>query len=436
MDKIGLVIGIKEYDHISSLGNTDNDALDISNFLKETGFKVTTLLNPTQRELIESITKFKTEITKDTISVVYYAGHGIQLEGENFIVPKDANIKISEEIPYFCIHASDCLPRQSDQLNNIHILILDACRNNPFKTGLRSPQIGLAKMEAPLGTLIAFATSPGNASIEREGERNGIYTQHLLTHLKTPNLSLERVFKNTRTDVIASTNGKQVPWEESSLHGEDFFFIKVPTALNLFIKKELIFAYKSLTEEEIEMSIIEGNDVRKELVPFSKATKIFKEQYNIHKATIHPRDAFMVLFNLQKIIFAAYKFIMITSTIDFKELDKMVVQHSKELSDSDISSYQKIILTMQHYGSIFHFNDKFGNFNSIQRQVEKHFWTGFKLDGDILKNQKKIMDDLEFVRTNEIHLNEIIDCDILIVVMNEFFENKTSHNSTLPKAGH
>ena len=196
MNRIALVIGIKEYDHISSLGNTDNDALDISNFLNETGFKVTTLLNPTQRELIESITKFKTEITKDTISVVYYAGHGIQLEGENFIVPKDANIKISEEIPYFCIHASDCLPRQSEQLNNIHILILDACRNNPFKTGLRSPQIGLAKMEAPLGTLIAFATSPGNASIELEGERNGIYTQHLLTHLKTPNLSLERVFKN------------------------------------------------------------------------------------------------------------------------------------------------------------------------------------------------------------------------------------------------
>lgn len=436
MDRKALVIGIKEYDHISSLGNTDNDALDISDFLKETGFKVTTLLNPSQRELIESITKFKTEITKDTISIIYYAGHGIQLEGENFIVPKDANIKISEEIPYFCIHASDCLPRQSEQLSSIHILILDACRNNPFKTGLRSPQVGLAKMEAPVGTLIAFATSPGNASIEREGERNGIYTQHLLTHLKTPNLSLERVFKNTRTDVIASTNGKQVPWEESSLHGEDFFFIKVPTALNLFIKKELFFAYKSLTEEEVEISIIEGNDVVKELVPFSKATKIFKEQYGIHKATIHPRDAFMILFNLQKIIFASYKFIMITRNIDFKELDKMVVQHSKELSDSDINSYQKIIITMQHYGSIFHFNDKFGSFKSIQRQVEKHFWTGFKLDGDILKNQNKIMDDLEFVRSNEIHLNEIIDCDILIGVMNEFFENKTSHNSTLPKAGH
>lgn len=434
MNRIALVIGIKEYDHISSLGNTDNDALDISEFLKETGFKVTTLLNPSQRELIESITKFKTEITKSTTSIIYYAGHGIQLEGENFIVPRDANIKISEEIPYFCIHASDCLPRKREQLNNINILILDACRNNPFKSGFRSPQVGLAKMEAPIGILIAFATSPGNASIEREGERNGIYTQHLLAHLKTPNLSLERIFKNTRTDVIASTSGKQVPWEESSLHGEDFFFIKVPTALNIFIRKELFFAYKSLTEEAVEISLIEGNEVRKELVPFSKATKIFDEQYEGHKNTINPRDAFMILFNLQKIIFASYKFIMITRNINFKELDKMVVQHSKELSDSDINFYQKIILTMQHYGSIFHFNDKFGNFKSIKRQVENQFWTGFKLDSDILKNQSKIMDDLEFVRSNEIHLNQIIHCEILIGVMNEFFENKTSNNNVLPKA--
>ena len=305
MDRIALVIGIKEYEHISSLGNTENDALDVSDFLKKAGFEITTLLNPSQRELIEHIAKFKTKITEGTISLIYFAGHGIQLESENFIVPKDANIKISEEIPYFCIHVSDLLIRQTDLLKNIHILILDACRNNPFKTGLRSPQAGLAKMEAPAGTLIAFATSPGNSSIERVEERNGIYTQHLLTHMKTPNLSLERVFKNTRTDVIVSTNGKQVPWEESSLHGEDFFFIKAPTALNLYIKKQLIFAYKSLTEEEIEISIIEENEVRKELIPFSKATKIFKRQYEIHRNTIHPRDAFLLLFNLQKIVHAS-----------------------------------------------------------------------------------------------------------------------------------
>lgn len=426
MNKIALVIGIKEYDHIPSLWNTENDASDISDYLHEAGFKTTILRNPSQRELIESLTKFKSEIIDDTVSIIYYAGHGLQLEGENFLVPKDAQITITEEIPYFCVQASDCLPKNVELLNNIHILILDACRNNPFKTGLRSHHIGLAKMTAPMGTLIAFATSPGNASMEKETDRNGIYTLNLLTHLKTPNLSLERIFKNTRTDVIASTNGKQVPWEESSLHGEDFFFIKVPTALDLFLKKELIFAYKSLTEEEVDISIINNNDVNKELVPFSKAIKIFKDQYDKNKNTIHPRDAFMLLFNLQKIILASYKFILITRNIDFRELDKMVLQYSKELSDNEINSYQKIILTMQHYGSIFQFNDKFGDFQSIQRQIENHFWTGFKLESDVLKNQHKIMEDLEFVKNNEKHLKEIIECDILIGVMNEFFEIKNA----------
>jgi hypothetical protein len=429
VNKIALVIGIKEYEYIPSLWNTENDASDIYEFLKEAGFKATILINPSQRELIESIASFKNEIVDNTVSIIYYAGHGIQLEGENFLVPKDAQIKITEEIPYFCIHASNCLTKQSELINNVHILILDACRNNPFRTGLRSTNIGLAKMSAPMGTLIAFSTNPGNASIERESDRNGIYTQKLLIHLKTPNLSLERIFKNTRTDVIASTKGKQVPWEESSLHGEDFFFIKVPTALNLFLKKELIFAYKALTEDEIDIIVLENNDVKKELIPFSKAIKVFKEQYDKNKNTIHPRDAFMLLFNLQKIILASYKFIMITRNIDFRELDKMVLQYSKELSDNEINSYQKIILTMQHYGSIFQFNDKFGDFRSIQRQINNHFWTGFKLEADVLKNQHKIMEDLEFVKNNEIHLKEIVECDILIGVMNEFFEIKTPHNN-------
>jgi hypothetical protein len=429
MNKIALVIGINDYESISPLSNTENDANDIADFLQEVGFKLTKLINPTQRELIEGLSKFKLEINEDTVSIIYYAGHGIQVDGENFLIPKDAVIKIIEEIPYFCVHASDCLPKQQGLKSSMHILILDACRNNPFKVGFRSMDIGLAKMTAPMGTLIAFATSPGCASIEKESDRNGIYTLNLLKHLRTPNLSIERIFKNTRTDVINATNSKQIPWEESSLHGEDFYFIKVPTALNLFIKKELIFAFKALTEDKIEMSIIEHDDVKKEYVPFSEAIKLFKQQYEANKNTIHPRDAFMLLFNLQKLILASYKFIMITRNIDFKELDKMVLQHSKELSDKEIAAYQKIILTMQHYGSIFQFNDKFGGFKSIQRQIEKHYWMGLKLEANILENQQKIMDDLEFVRNNEIHLKEIIECDILIGVMNEFFEIKTPHNT-------
>ena len=421
MNKIALIIGVQEYDNISSLSNTKNDAVDISNFLNESGFKVTTLINPSQRELIKSITFFKSEITENSVSLVYFAGHGIQLDGVNFLVPRDAQISIPEEIPYFCINASDCLPKEGISLNNVYILILDACRNNPFQSRFRSPETGLAKMTAPTGTLIAFSTGPNGVSIEIKSERNGVYTQKLLAHLKTPNLSLERIFKNTRTDVIKVTDGRQVPWEESSLHGEDFYFIKVPTALDYHLRKELIFAYKILTEDLIEFTREGHSEINNEKVTFEFAVKLFKKQYEELNDTINPKDAFFLLFNLQKIIHQTYKFISITRHIEFKEIDKLVLKHGKDLSDSDLLLYQKVILTAQHYGSIFLFNDKFGNFQSIKRQIENNTWVGFKLDGDILEHQNRIMEDLDFVKKNELHLNEFINCQLFIGIMNEFF---------------
>jgi hypothetical protein len=325
MKKEALVIGINKYVSLDILDKCENDAEDVSDFLTECGFNTKVLLNPTQKDIIKSLANYKKNISKDTISIIYFSGHGLQIEGDNFIVPSDANVSITEEIPYFCINASDLLLDIDIQSHIMHLIILDACRNNPFKSGIKGITGGLARMVAPMGTLIAFATSPNMTSIERKEDRNGIYTKHLLNNLKIPNIPLERAFKNTRTNVLKDTNGKQVPWEESSLHGEDFYFIKEATALVMYLKKELIFAYQELTVNTIDFSLINENNVITEKMPFSQATSLFKKQFEEYKNTIHPRDAFMVLFNLQKIIHSAYRFSIISKTIDFRELDRQII---------------------------------------------------------------------------------------------------------------
>jgi len=225
MQKEALIIGINDYKHLPPLEKCLNDANDLSDFLSKCGFTTSVLQNPTQKEVINEVANFKKKIKDNTISVIYFSGHGLQVDGDNFIVPVDPNITIAEEIPYMCIHASDLLIASDVKSQNMHLLILDACRNNPFKSGIKGISGGLAKMDAPLGTLIAYSTAANTTSIERAADRNGIYTKFLLESLAIPNLSVEQVFKNTRTNVISSTEGRQVPWDLSSLHGENFSFI-------------------------------------------------------------------------------------------------------------------------------------------------------------------------------------------------------------------
>lgn len=223
MDRKSLVIGIGDYNHFSSLDNCVNDATDIHSFLVENGFDSTLITNATQKDLIASIAAFKDSIAENTISVIFFAGHGLQDDKHNFLVAADSEVKSTIDIKYNCVHADDLFIAKAK--TNLHLIILDACRNNPFNDGSRGVTVGLSKMHAPAGTLIAFSTSPNSASLERSGERNGIYTKHLLNNMQAPNLPVELVFKNTRNDVIEDTKERQVPWEESSLYGEHFSFI-------------------------------------------------------------------------------------------------------------------------------------------------------------------------------------------------------------------
>lgn len=429
MKKLALIIGVKDYTNVATLWNTENDAIDISNFLTSVGFETKLIKNPTQKEIIKEVSLFKNLISTDTVSIIYFAGHGLQMNGFNFLVPSDAKIDLVEEIPYCCVNARDCLIDQTTSSNSIHLLILDACRNNPFSNGLRSLDIGLAKMSASMGTLIAFSTSPNNVAFERKNERNGIYTQFLLKNLQLPNCALERIFKNTRTEVIKSTNGKQVPWEESSLHGEDFYFIKEPTALLYLIRKDLLFAYKTLIEENIEIMTFDGNSIESILQPgkvkmsYKKAIAELKNQWELSNNTKHPSVAFYLIFNLQNIIMATHFYRKNLVHVNFIKLNDIVFQQSNEINGNQLELIHKLLLLSEHYIGIFKFNDKFGNLNSLKRVYDNHIWTGLILKSEILDKQNVILEDMALIRSQEVHLNEFFKSVVLVQIMDEFFQN-------------
>ena len=168
--------------------------------------------------------EFGEKIRGAAVGLFYYAGHGVQVTGENYLVPVDAKVESEQDVEYECVKAGFALAQMDAARNSMNIVILDACRNNPFARSFRSESKGLAQMDAPSGTLIAYATAPGSVASDGSG-RNGLYTQELLKQMRTSGLGIEDVFKRVRISVRAATQQKQTPWESSSLVG-DFYFTR------------------------------------------------------------------------------------------------------------------------------------------------------------------------------------------------------------------
>ncbi len=220
-----LVIGNGGYAQMP-LRNPVNDAEDMAAALREVGFEVTLKIDADQRTMEESIRAFSQRLREDTVGLFYYAGHGVQSEGRNYLIPLGAGIQNEPDLRYEAVDAGYVLDYMAAAGNGLNIVILDACRNNPYRGRFRSMTRGLAKMDAPRGAILAYATSPGDVAADGEG-RNGTYTKHLLTALKEPGVPIERVFKRVRIGVSTETAGAQVPWEESSLMGD--FYFRVPS---------------------------------------------------------------------------------------------------------------------------------------------------------------------------------------------------------------
>jgi hypothetical protein len=217
--RVALVIGNSTYKN-APLKNPVNDARDMAAALRKLGFEVIEKTNVAQKEMNRAIVQFGEKLRADTVALFFYAGHGMQVKGKNYLIPVDAEIQSEASVRVETVDVDGVL----DQLtvSSLNIVILDACRNNPFERRFRSTGGGLAQMDAPKGSLIAYATAPGKTAADGES-RNGLYTQELLKHIQTPGLPLETVFKRVRIGVMATSGEVQTPWETSSLTGEFFF---------------------------------------------------------------------------------------------------------------------------------------------------------------------------------------------------------------------
>ena len=221
--RVALVVGNKNY-KVRPLQNTLNDADDISRSLRTSGFEVIDLRDATLPQMRTAVRQFGDKLLTYDVGLVYYSGHGVEVKGRNYFIPVNADIQREDEIADQGLDVSLILEKMSTAGKGVNILIVDACRDDPFGRSFRSTSRGLAQMDAPRGTIIAYSTSPGKVASDGDTrERNSPYTKHLLRAMQSPNKPIEQVFKEVRRAVQDETKNQQTPWENTSLSG-DFFF--------------------------------------------------------------------------------------------------------------------------------------------------------------------------------------------------------------------
>ncbi len=218
MKRAALVVGNSAY-RMGALRNPKNDAADMAARLESLGFDVMLETDVSQKGMEDAVMNFCRRVANYDVAMFFYAGHGVQVQGENYLVPVDALISSETEVKYKCMNASLMLDMLEEANVGLKIVVLDACRNNPFA---RSLSRGLASMNSPAGTFLAFATGPGDIALDGKN-RNSPYTTAILQHIATPGISIYECFQNISEDVNASTRGHQNPWISASLRGMFYF---------------------------------------------------------------------------------------------------------------------------------------------------------------------------------------------------------------------
>ncbi|MEA1953802.1 MAG: caspase family protein [Campylobacterota bacterium] len=236
-ERVALVIGNADY-LVKPLNNPVNDAEDIARALKELDFDVSLITNADQETMESAIQNFGQKLNENSVGLFYYSGHGIQHEGSNYLIPIAAmkNVQVAKHLRYKAVNAGYVLSEMHQ--SGLNIVILDACRSNPFKSFSRSAERGLAKISGLEGTLIAYSTAPGKVALDGIG-RNSPYTKHLISLMKKPNVPIELMLKEVRTEVKSETNNKQSPWYEVSIDGEFIFSKKNISNHDSFNKKKI-----------------------------------------------------------------------------------------------------------------------------------------------------------------------------------------------------
>ncbi|HEY5638176.1 MAG TPA: caspase family protein, partial [Burkholderiales bacterium] len=258
--KLALVIGNSKYKDAPELKNPANDAKGVGEALKAAGFAVTTKLDTGKEELIQAIRDYVNGMEKQkAVGLFYFAGHGVQLAWRNYMLPVDAVIDKIDDVAKQSVDIARLMEGLTKAGNPMNVIILDACRENPFGKDFKVEHKGLSQMDAPTHTILAYATSPGNVASDGDGA-NGLYTENLLREMKVKEAKIEDVFKRVRLGVRRKTNGAQIPWESTSLE-DDFWFLP-PAEL------------KKLSEEEkeeaftVELALWEKIAEAKDAAPF------------------------------------------------------------------------------------------------------------------------------------------------------------------------
>jgi uncharacterized caspase-like protein len=227
--RVALVIGNAAY-AVGRLNNPVLDARAMAQVLRGLGFEVLAREDVDHQKLRRAIADFGERIAGGGVGLFYYSGHGLQVNGRNYLVPVDAELKSERYVGAEAVDVDSVLAQMHEAKTRVNIVILDACRNNPFAQRFRSPHMGLAFMDAPAGTYMAYSTAPGSVADDGEPGKNGTYTAELLRTLQEPGLKIEDVFKRVRVRVQQRTSQRQNPWDASSLTGEFFFELSTASA--------------------------------------------------------------------------------------------------------------------------------------------------------------------------------------------------------------
>ena len=223
--RVALVIGNSNYRNAPQLANPDNDAQSMAQFLNSAGFEVVEATDLTQNDMIKVVQDFSARVQAhgpNTVAMVYYAGHGVQLAGENYLVPVDAKVSNAGDLVNDSVRLVDVMATLDAIPSRMRIVVLDACRNNPFPT-INDAGRGLAIVDAPNGSIVGYSTAPGSEALDGQGGHSP-YTSAFLTLAREPNVPIEQLFKRVRLEVAHSTEGAQTPWESSSLTSDFYFF--------------------------------------------------------------------------------------------------------------------------------------------------------------------------------------------------------------------
>lgn len=254
--RLALIVGNKDYVRADSqLDNPVNDAKDMAEALFSAGFDTLLVLNATQREMKRVVDNFGSKLDEYDVALFYYSGHGIQYNQENYLVPVDASLTEFTDIEYDCVALGRIMGKMKSSNAKSNIVILDACRDNPFAKSNGSKGAvgkGLVIPNNPAGTVVIFATEEGSTADDYSNSKNGLFTGELLKYIVQPDLSISDIVTRTRNDVYTKSNGKQLPSEYNKMLG-DFYFLKTDT--------ELLESYKAFDGQfQQGITAAEGNN--------------------------------------------------------------------------------------------------------------------------------------------------------------------------------